>query len=364
MDSPLGLLQDNETYSSVSGYWKDEDKNTLLGVLLAIIGNFLISISLNIQKYAHLRLAYQLDHKSYFKSKLWWCGIVVMGIGELGNFVAYGFAPATLIVPLGCVSIIGSAAISVLFLKETLRASDIVGGTVAIIGTYLLVTFSARESQEVTAVRIQKYFVSWEFLVYLILEIIIFCTVLYFYKRKEKKHIVLVLMLVALLASVTVISVKAVSSMLTVTVKGKMQLTYPIFYVMLVVMISSCTFQVKFLSQAMKLYSSSEIMPINFMFSTANAITAGIVFYQEFHGSSFLNVLMFIFGSLLSFLGVFLITRNRERRDLHVSYINFSQVPGKKITDTIQPDLNSFSYGSIPNEDGFVGNQCKERKAA
>lgn len=30
-----------------------------------------------------------------------------MGVGELGNFAAYGFAPATLIAPLGCVSVIG-----------------------------------------------------------------------------------------------------------------------------------------------------------------------------------------------------------------------------------------------------------------
>lgn len=30
-----------------------------------------------------------------------------MGVGELGNFAAYGFAPASLIAPLGCVSVIG-----------------------------------------------------------------------------------------------------------------------------------------------------------------------------------------------------------------------------------------------------------------
>lgn len=30
-----------------------------------------------------------------------------MGLGELGNFAAYGFAPASLIAPLGCVSVVG-----------------------------------------------------------------------------------------------------------------------------------------------------------------------------------------------------------------------------------------------------------------
>ncbi|XP_030073022.1 NIPA-like protein 2 isoform X2 [Microcaecilia unicolor] len=354
------LLLDNETYIATSGVWKPEDKNNLLGVLLAILGNFLISISLNLQKYAHLRLAYRADQRTYIKSKLWWCGILLMGIGELGNFAAYGFAPVILIAPLGCTSVIGSSVISLLFLQETLRASDLIGGTVAVTGTYLLVTFSTNATEELTGVKIQQYVVRWEFLLYLILEIIIFCVLLYFYKIKDKKHIVIVLMLVALLASATVISVKAVSSLLVVTVKGKMQLTYPIFYAMLVVMISSCIFQVKFLSQARQLYSSTEVLPINFVFFTTSAIIAGIAFYDEFHGLSFLNVLMFLFGSLLSFLGVFLITRNREQQDLQLSYINFGQVPGKKLTSTIQP--NSFSYGTLQTEDNSVNSQCKERK--
>lgn len=46
-------------------------------------------------------------------------------------------------------------------------------------------------------------------------------------------------------ASLTVISVKAVSGMITESIKGQLQLIYPIFYIMLVVMIASCAFQIK-----------------------------------------------------------------------------------------------------------------------
>lgn len=46
-------------------------------------------------------------------------------------------------------------------------------------------------------------------------------------------------------ASLTVISVKAVSGMITESIKGQLQLIYPIFYVMLVIMIASCAFQIK-----------------------------------------------------------------------------------------------------------------------
>nr|XP_023667314.1 NIPA-like protein 2 isoform X2 [Paramormyrops kingsleyae] len=219
-------------------------KTYLIGIVIAICGNFLISISLNIQKYTHMRQA-QSGSKPYYTSSLWWCGIALMGIGELGNFAAYGFAPASLIAPLGCVSVIASAVISVVFLKETLRASDILGGALAVTGTYLLVTFAPHTVQHITAHLIQMYAVSWQFLVYLGLEIVLFCVLLYLYKRRNIKHVVVLLLLVALLASQTVISVKAVSGMIAESVEGNMQLTFPIFYVMIVVMVASCGFQIK-----------------------------------------------------------------------------------------------------------------------
>ncbi len=42
--------------------------------------------------------------------------MILMGVGELGNFAAYGFAPASLIAPLGCVSVIGKCDLFFLFI--------------------------------------------------------------------------------------------------------------------------------------------------------------------------------------------------------------------------------------------------------
>lgn len=134
-------------------------------------------------------------------------------------------------------------------------------------------------------------------------------------------------------ASLTVISVKAVSGMITESIKGQLQLIYPIFYVMFVVMVASCAFQIKlvkvfclyfsslsflsslksvqwrvkeitfymmtlyllhfihltsqmllfslslyrFLNQAMKMFDATEVVPINFVFFTASAIVAGLL---------------------------------------------------------------------------------------
>ncbi|KAF7246206.1 NIPA-like protein 2 [Varanus komodoensis] len=250
-------------------------ESLLLGVLLAIAGNFLISISLNLQKCSHLRLMHQASQKPCYRSKLWWCGTILMGIGELGNFAAYGLAAAMVIAPLGSMAVIGSAVISIMFLKGSIRSEGILGGTMTIAGTFLLVTFAPRITQELTARKIQNDLVSWQFLIYVILEIITFCILFYFHKRKEVKHIVILLVMVALLASLSIISTKAVATMIMVSVKGNMQLTYPIFYVMFILMVLTCTFQVKFLNKAMNLYAAAEVIPMNYVFFTISAILTG-----------------------------------------------------------------------------------------
>lgn len=44
-----------------------------------------------------------------------------MGIGELANFAAYAFAPASLVTPLGALSVIVSAVLSSRYLKENIN---------------------------------------------------------------------------------------------------------------------------------------------------------------------------------------------------------------------------------------------------
>uniref|UniRef100_A0A663N3L8 Uncharacterized protein n=2 Tax=Athene cunicularia TaxID=194338 RepID=A0A663N3L8_ATHCN len=113
-------------------------------------------------------------------------------------------------------------------------------------------------------------------------------------------------MMVALLASPTVIAVKAVASMITLSAKGKMQLTYPVFYIMIVLMAISCAFQVK---------------------------------------------------CVLSFLGVFVIARNKKEEHVQIPFIDYGHIPGQKLTGKIQPDSHISCYGTLNNEDDSVKSQ-------
>ncbi|NXD11411.1 NPAL3 protein, partial [Nothocercus nigrocapillus] len=324
-------------------------KENLIGALLAIFGHLVISIALNLQKYTHIRLAGSKDPRAYFRTKTWWCGLFLLVLGELGVFSSYAFAPLSLIVPLSAVSLVASAIIGIIFIKEKWKPKDFlrryvlsfVGCGLAIVGTYLLITFGPNSHEKMTGENITRHLVSWPFLLYMLVEIIIFCLLLYFYKEKNANYIVVILLLVALLGSMTVVTVKAVAGMLVVSIQGNLQLNYPIFYIMLVCMVATAIFQATW----------EERFHESFLFQ-------GATFYLDFTGEDVLHVCMFALGCLIAFLGVFLITRNRKKSVPFEPYISMDAMPGmQNMHDkgiAVQPDLKaSFSYGALENNDNM-----------
>ena len=91
---------------------------------LAIAGNLLISVAFNITKHAHNLNAARAVPLPYVRVPLWWCGFATTLVGELGNFAAYGFAEASVIVPLGATTVLANAFIAALVLGEGLRHSS------------------------------------------------------------------------------------------------------------------------------------------------------------------------------------------------------------------------------------------------
>eukprot|EP00795_Rhopilema_esculentum_P007921 gene7921-13811_t len=306
-------------------------KRILMGIVLAICGNFLISIAMNIQKYSHNQQDPELPENAYLKSKTWWLGIILMIFGEIGNFSAYGFAPASLVAPLGTTTVIANAAIAVMYLKETIRYQDVLGISLAIVGGFLLINFSTKEDTVLMAKDIVVYLKQWTFLLYLFLELLAFGALVYVQRTREEEEILTHLLQVAILGSFTVISAKAVSSMMSITFQGSMQLSHPIFYVMVIVMVVTAIGQVRCLNRAMKAFDATVVVPTNFVLFTISAIISGIVFYREFYGLQFIEIFMFLFGCMLSFLGVYLITGDRkeeksesplvERNELFAAYL-------------------------------------------
>ncbi|XP_013380532.1 NIPA-like protein 2 isoform X1 [Lingula anatina] len=290
-------------------------QNVLIGCLLCIGGNLLISVSLNVQKYTHMkneeRISQENESFHYTKDPLWWIGIILMVFGEIGNFSAYGYAPASLVAPLGTTTVIANMFIAVVFLKEKLRPQDLFGCALSIVGAFLLVNFSPKHEKVLTGPEINEALKQIAFLVYIIIEFLALIVLLVLLYKFQIDSVLVFLLICAMLASFTVISAKGVSGLIHITFMGYSQFDQPVLYVMVVILVVTAILQVKYLNSAMKLFEATVVVPTYFAFFTISAILSGIVFYREFWGMNGLDIFMFMFGCTLCFIGVFFITSGK-----------------------------------------------------
>ncbi|CAG5119069.1 unnamed protein product, partial [Candidula unifasciata] len=318
--------------------------NLALGSGLAVCGNVLISVSLNLQKYVHLRNAAReiQAQRHYTKEVLWWLGLVLMGGGELFNFTAYGFAPASVVAPLGSTTVVANLFVAAMFLKEKIRSENLFGCALAIIGAFLLVTFSSDNAKVMGSYEITRSLAQPIFVAYVCLEMILLSGLLILLYCRGVKHVLVYLLISSVTASFTVISAKAVSGMVQLSVVGFNQWNKPVFYAMLVVLILTALIQIKFVNLAMKTADATIVVPVNFVIFTISAILAGIIFYREFYGMTGVQMTMFLFGCALSFLAVYFIAVGKTDNSVGVMIPDgkSQQVTSDLIPSWMQASMN------------------------
>lgn len=220
-----------------------DDKDTLrqwsslIGIVTAIVGNILIALALNVQRYAHTQLnkerarvkhrarailkraqssnqtaggsygaisgngnghangdpderypssddplaaSFQSDmtvtpeeaadskvSSNYLKSPYWWLGQILITLGEMGNFLAYGFAPASIVSPLGVVALVSNCVIAPAMFREKFRQRDFWGVVIAVGGVVTVVLSAKQEETRLNPGDILDAITTMEFEIYL-----------------------------------------------------------------------------------------------------------------------------------------------------------------------------------------------------
>lgn len=107
------------------------------------------------------------ERKSYLKSPYWWTGIILMIVGEAGNFLAYGFASASIVSPLGVVALVSNCIIAPCLLGERFRLRDFGGVVVAVAGAVTVVLSAKTSENKVGPKDLWSLIARWEFELYL-----------------------------------------------------------------------------------------------------------------------------------------------------------------------------------------------------
>ncbi|TYI88364.1 hypothetical protein E1A91_D04G203800v1 [Gossypium mustelinum] len=218
---------------------------------------------------------------SYLLEPLWWVGMITMVVGEIANFAAYAFAPAILVTPLGALSIIISAALAHIILREKLHTFGILGCVLCVVGSTAIVLHAPPERQIESVTEVWDLATEPGFLFYALLVLTaVFILIFHFVPQYGQSHIMVYIGVCSLVGSISVMSVKAVGIALKLTFSGMNQLVYPQTWAFTLVVVTCVVTQMNYLNKALDTFNTAVVSPIYYVMFTTLTILASVIMFK------------------------------------------------------------------------------------
>ncbi|PWN43105.1 DUF803-domain-containing protein, partial [Ceraceosorus guamensis] len=245
----------------------------------------------------------------YLRSKLWWLGMGLMVLGESGNFLSYGFAPASLVAPLGAVALLSNVIVSPILLHERFRPSDLIGIAFAILGSVTVVFASKDRDVRLGPGQLWDAMKRLEFVIYSAIACGSGALLAWLSTTQWADELVLIdVGVCAIFGGFTVLSTKSLSGLLSGGPPFEL-LKYPITYGLIAVLAGTAVLQLTYLNRALQRFDSREVIPSQYVLFTLSAITGAAILFRDFEDVDAHRLINFLFGVLCLFSGVFLLTR-------------------------------------------------------
>ncbi|KAK3600022.1 hypothetical protein CHS0354_012692 [Potamilus streckersoni] len=329
--------------------------NFYIGLVIAVLSSVMIGSSFIFKKVGLLRYAKKHDSRAgegghgYLKQWLWWAGMILMCFGEVANFAAYAFAPATLVTPLGALSVITSAVLSAKILKEHLNILGKIGCALCLLGATVVVVHSPKEPEVKSMEELLEKLKGPAFIAYgcfMVIVAVVFIIVIA--PRYGQKNVLVYIIICSTLGSFTVPGCKGLGLAITETIGGRNQFVNWLTYVLFVVTAVCIVVQINFLNKALDTYNTAVVTPIYYVIFTTCAITGSLILFQEWGHMTFENILGGVCGFLVIVTAIFLM---HAFKDLKISLSNLSRLI-KQSQEEVSSALNGQVNEGFCDPDG------------
>ncbi|KAM6178767.1 magnesium transporter NIPA2 [Rhynchocyon petersi] len=285
-----------------------------IGLGLAMSSSIFIGGSFILKKKGLLRLARKGSMRAgqgghaYLKEWLWWAGLLSMGAGEVANFAAYAFAPATLVTPLGALSVLVSAILSSYFLSERLNLHGKIGCLLSILGSTVMVIHAPKEEEIETLNEMSQKlgdpgFVAFATLVVTVSLILIFVVG----PRHGQTNILVYITICSVIGAFSVSCVKGLGIAIKELFAGKPVLHHPLAWILLLSLIVCVSTQINYLNRALDIFNTSIVTPIYYVFFTTSVLTCSVILFKEWQDMPVVDVIGTLSGFFTIIVGIFLL---------------------------------------------------------
>ncbi|XP_060612342.2 magnesium transporter NIPA2-like [Anolis sagrei] len=290
-----------------------------IGLGLALISSLFIGGSFILKKKGLLKLNGKgsvragLGGHAYLKEWLWWGGLLSMGIGEAANFAAYAFAPATLVTPLGALSVLVSAVLASYFLHEQLNIHGKIGCILSILGSTVMVIHAPQEEVVSSLESMAEKLKDPGFIVFAACMLLSSLLLIFVAGPRYGQRNVLVYVLVcSAIGSLSVSCVKGLGLALKELFAGKPVWKDPLGWVLLVSLVVCISVQINYLNKALDIFNTSVVTPIYYVLFTTAVMMCSAILFKEWQHLVLMNIIGTISGFLTIVLGIFLLHAFRD----------------------------------------------------
>ncbi|XP_069487806.1 magnesium transporter NIPA3 [Ambystoma mexicanum] len=285
-----------------------------IGLALAVSSSLFIGSSFILKKKGLLRLSEKGATRAgqggftYLREWLWWAGLISMGVGEAANFAAYAFAPATLVTPLGALSVLICAVLSSYFLNEKLNIHGKLGCVLSILGSTVMV-IHAPEEEEVTSLHAMEMklrdpgFITFAIIIIMVSLVMIFVVA----PKKGQSNILVYISICSAIGAFSVSSVKGLGIAIKELVEEKPVYKDPLVYILMASLVISVSTQINYLNKALDTFNTSIVTPIYYVFFTSMVVTCSVILFKEWSNMSVADMIGTLSGFLTIITGIFLL---------------------------------------------------------
>ncbi|KAK6351333.1 hypothetical protein TWF718_004497 [Orbilia javanica] len=292
-----------------------------VGVALAVASGVFIGVSYVLKKKGLLQANLKDGAKpgegvGYLKNAWWWAGMILMIIGEICNFTAYAFVDAILVTPLGALSVVITAILSSIFLKERLSFVGKAGCFVCVIGS-IVIAINAPEQSAVSDIQdMKRYILAPGFLSYAGV-VIVGCLFVIFWvgPRYGEKSMLVYLSVCSLIGGLSVVATQGLGAAVVAQAGGKPQFNQWFLYVLLIFVIATLLTEIYYLNKALNLFNAALVTPTYYVIFTSATIVTSAVLFQGFKGTGY-SIATVVMGFLEICAGVVLLQLSKSAKEV------------------------------------------------
>lgn len=292
-----------------------------IGICLAIASGLFIGTSFVLKKTGLLKANVKYNEEAgegygYLKNAYWWTGMTLMIIGEICNFAAYTFTDAILVTPLGALSVVITAILSSIFLKERLSFVGKIGCFQCIVGSVVIVLNAPAESAVADIQEMRTYVAAPGFLVYAGI-VLVGCTFVAFWvgPRYGKKSMLVYLTICSLIGGISVVCTQGLGSAITAQARGIQQFNQWFLYVLFAIVVATLLTEIIFLNKALNIFNAALVTPTYYVYFTSATIITSAILFQGFKGSVS-SIITVVLGFLVICSGVVLLQLSKSAKDV------------------------------------------------